>query len=70
MRLVNYHSGVSLYTTWYDFKKELGNKLGHIPLNSEWLERKPKMPLPWDDSDMRAALSRIAHPKARKPRDY
>jgi len=68
MRVVNYRSEVSLYTTWYDFRKELGNKLGYIPLSSEWLETKPKAPLPWDDSDMRAVLSTMARLKVRKPR--
>jgi len=70
MRLVSYHSEVSLYTRWYDFRKELGNKLGYTPLNSEWLETKPKMPLPWKDSNLKATLSKLSHPKARKPRDY
>lgn len=70
MRLVSYHSEVSLYTSWYDFRKELGNKLGYIPLNSAWLDTKPKMPLPWNDSDLRAALSRLSHSTAWKPRDY
>ena len=49
-----------LYATWYDFKKDLERKLGHNLINSWWLEAKPKAPLPWDDSQMKLALSAVA----------
>ncbi len=48
-----------LYTTWYEFKKNLERKTGHMLPNWRWLEVKPKAPLPWDDADMEAALSRL-----------
>ena len=57
MKVTTYHGEVSQYTTWYEFKKELGSRLGYRPLNDEWLKVKPKAPLPWDDAQMRVAIS-------------
>jgi len=45
------------YATWYEFKKECERRLGYSLLNRIWLELKPKSPLPWDDSHLRAVLS-------------
>lgn len=49
-----------IYATWYGFKKDLERRLGYNLLNHEWFQVKPKAPLPWDDSHMRAALSEAA----------
>ena len=49
--------GVMLYRTWYDFKKDFEKQLGHGLFNPDWLEVKPKAPLPWSDADMKTALS-------------
>ena len=49
-----------LYTTWYDFKKDFERQIGHGLLNWDWLEVKPKAPLPWNDSHLKAALSAVA----------
>ena len=48
------------YTTWYEFKKDLEKQLGYSLLNWRWLEAKPKAPLPWQDSHMKAALLAMA----------
>ncbi len=48
------------YTTWSGFKKDLETKSGYTLLNWRWLEVKPKAPLPWNDSHMKAALSTVA----------
>jgi hypothetical protein len=60
MKVANRTKEISSYTTWYEFKKDLGKKSGCIVLNWRWLEVKPKAPLPWNDSDMKAALSAIS----------
>ena len=57
MRVANGTNKTLLYTTWYDFRKELGKRLGHTPLALQWLELKPTDPLPWNDSHMKAAIS-------------
>jgi len=49
-----------LYTTWYEFKKDLENRTGSSLLNWDWLSVKPEVPLPWNDKDMKAALSALA----------
>ena len=41
---------------WYEFKKDFEKELGHSLLNWDWMELKPKAPLPWTDSHMKAAL--------------
>jgi len=58
MTVPNRTREILLYTTWYDFKKELERHLGHSLLNWHWLEVKPQAPLPWDKSHLRAALIR------------
>ena len=44
------------YTTWYEFKKDCENILGHSLLNETWLNVKPSNPLPWNDADVIAVL--------------
>lgn len=50
-----------MYLTWYEFKKDLQNKSGRGILNKEWLEIKPKKPLPWDNSVMESTLSKLSN---------
>lgn len=47
-----------IYTTWYEFRQELGKKLGRVPLNWLWLKVKPECPLPWDGSDLETSFSK------------
>ena len=53
-------TGANQYTTWYEFKKDLEKQLGYGLLNWDWLEVKPKAPLPWNDSHLQAAVSVLA----------
>ena len=53
-------SSLRLYTTWYEFKKDLEKRAGSSLLNWDWLEVKPAVPLPWNAADMKAALSALA----------
>jgi hypothetical protein len=58
-----------IYTTWYEFKKDLEKRLGYSLLNWRWLEVKPRCPLPWDDSQMKAViLAQVKGKKTRKNR--
>ena len=50
----------TLYRTWYEFKKDLEKELGCSLFNQDWLEAKPRAPLPWDGSDMKSSLSAVA----------
>jgi hypothetical protein len=52
-----FYPPVTLYETWYEFKKDLEKQVGHTLLNWCWLEVKPKDPLPWNNSHMRSVLS-------------
>jgi hypothetical protein len=56
MKASTHHGDRTLYTTWYEFRKKLGNKLGDIPLSSRWLEIGPRVPLPWSDSQMQTVV--------------
>jgi hypothetical protein len=47
------------YTTWYEFKKDLERKLGHSLSNWQWMDIKPRAPLPWDDAQLKATLSAL-----------
>jgi hypothetical protein len=47
----------TLYTTWYEFKKDLEKQLGCSLLNWRWMEVKPKAPLPWNKYQLKKALS-------------
>ena len=53
-------TAAKLYTTWYEFKKDLERQLGCALFNWRWLEVKPQAPLPWDNSQMQAAVSVLA----------
>ena len=53
-------TAVKAYSTWYEFKKDFEKKLGHSLLNWDWMELKPKAPLPWTGSHMKAALLAVA----------
>ena len=64
MKVANRIKKVPSYTTWYEFRKDLAEQLGYTPLSSQWLEIKPKAPLPWNDSHMREAISTVARLKA------
>ncbi len=50
----------ALYTTWYEFKKDLEEKLNYPLLNWDWLDMKPRYPLPWKKAHMEACLSAVA----------
>jgi hypothetical protein len=45
------------YETWYAFKRELELNLWCHIANDVWLEIKPKKALPWDDADLKKALT-------------
>ena len=48
-----------LYNTWYEFKKDLEKRSGYSVLNWNWIEVKPKAPLPWNGSHMEATIARL-----------
>lgn len=48
------------YTTWYDFKRDCENILGHSLLNDTWLKVKPSNPLPWNDNDIISVLLEVS----------
>ncbi len=50
----------SSYVTWYEFKKDLQNKADHSILNREWIQVKPREPLPWDDSFVQSTLLKLS----------
>jgi len=56
MNLKGHMEKAVIYTTWYEFRQELGKKLGRIPLNWLWFEVKPECPLPWDESDLQTSF--------------
>jgi hypothetical protein len=60
------YPAVTIYETWYQFKKDLEKRLGYSLLNRRWLEVKSKDPLPWYNSHMQAALSACARLEAGK----
>ncbi len=47
------------YDTWQAFKRDLELNLWCHLSNDIWLQVKPKRALPWNDSDMRAAIAEI-----------
>ena len=49
----------SRYETWYEFKRDLQSKAGRAILNEEWLQKRPREPLPWDDSAMQRTLLKL-----------
>ena len=48
------------YLTWYEFKKDLQKEAKNSILNREWLEIKPKGPLPWNSSFLQSTLLKLA----------
>ncbi len=59
-------ASANLYPTWYEFKKNIEQQLGHSLLNWRWLMAKPEAPLPWNDCHMKATLSVVARLEKRK----
>lgn len=57
---------MSPYSTWYEFKRDLEGQLGHWLPNPDWLEARPREPLPWDETSLRAALGRAEHIRTRR----
>ncbi len=66
MGMISSMKKIPLYMTWYDFRRELGKRLGCVPLNRQWLQIKPRVALPWDESHMQASLSRSIEQSQRK----
>lgn len=54
----------SQYVTWYEFKRDLQKAAKQSILNKEWLQIKPREPLPWDDSFMQSTLSKLSSSKS------
>ncbi len=52
---------ISVYNTWYDFKKELHRRSGLVLLNKLWLQIKPRDPLPWHEFHLRQSLSLLSN---------
>ncbi len=48
------------YETWYEFKIDLEKCLGHHLTNWEWLEVKPKSPLPWSYRHMKRSYGQVS----------
>ncbi len=48
-----------LYYTWNVFKGDVELNLGHYVANNLWIDAKPKKPLPWSNSDLKEAISRL-----------
>ena len=57
---------MSSYLTWYEFKKELERRAGCIVVNSDWLQLKPRLPLPWDEHCLQLTLLNLQRMKKRK----
>ena len=47
------------YTTWYEFKRDLEKCLGHHLTNWEWLEVKPRSPLPWTHHHLKRSFALV-----------
>jgi len=60
---------MSPYSTWYDFKKDLEARLGHWVPNDDWLEARPRDPLPWDEVSLTVALRKVERIRARRAGD-
>ena len=48
------------YFTWYEFKKDLQKEAKYSILNREWLQIKPRAPLPWDSSFVQSTLLKLS----------
>ena len=51
------------YLTWYEFKKDLQKEARCSILNKEWLQIKPREPLPWDSSFVQSTLLKLSKDK-------
>jgi hypothetical protein len=51
---------LTLYETWYAFKKELQRRSGLTVLNQLWFQTKPRAPLPWYEHHMKTALTGLS----------
>ena len=60
MQAVDSAKEICTYTTWYEFKKELEQRLGCPLLNWYWLDVKPKDPLPWNNAHLKACLLKVS----------
>lgn len=59
MLLGGSHMNKASYNTWYEFKQDLQKEAKYSILNREWLQIKPREPLPWDSSSMQSTLSKL-----------
>jgi len=50
---------MSIYNTWYEFKRELERRSNSPVLNQAWLRVKPASPLPWSDKHLRSTVLEI-----------
>lgn len=57
---------MSPYSTWYEFKRDLEGQLGHWLPNSDWLEARPREPLPWDETSLTRALRTVERMRAKR----
>ncbi len=57
---------MSPYRTWYEFKRDLEGQLGRWLPNADWLEARPREPLPWDEASLRAAVGKVGLIRARR----
>jgi hypothetical protein len=48
------------YDTWDEFRAELKRRSGVVILNNLWFQIKPKSPLPWNEIQLKDALSRLS----------
>ncbi len=57
---------MSPYSTWYEFKRDLEAKLGGWVPNADWLEARPRGPLPWDETSLTATKQAVERIRARR----
>jgi hypothetical protein len=50
---------MSVYHTWYEFKRELERQNNSPILNQAWLRVKPPSPLPWSDKQLRSTVLQL-----------
>jgi hypothetical protein len=58
--LVGIDMNKASYLTWYEFKKDLQKEANCSILNREWLQIKPRAPLPWDGSFVDSTLVKLS----------
>jgi len=59
MKVGHSDKNTPLYSTWYEFKKDIEKLSGHCILNWDWLKVKPEAPLPWNIYDFQTALTAL-----------